>query len=619
MRKLWKRAVSFGTAAALCMGLVQAVPAVGVSAEDFSFTSECEDLQLADGAEVATKVYNDEYPGYTGSGFVWVPNSGTMTFTVDVPETGMYRLMSRCIMYLGEVGEIREGQVTVERSDGSTWSKTAKISRTVDWNDYNWGDLKLTEGENTITFGGGWGFCIYDSMSLTQTPPPDYAKATDELTDSLATAEARSLMKYLKSVYGSHIISGQQEIYGGGNDGDMELEFDYIQEKTGKLPAIRGFDFMNYNPLYGWEDGTTERAIEWATERNGIVTASWHINVPIDFDNYELGDAVDWKECSYKNYQASNSTFNTSNAVIEGTKEYEYFQAAMKMLAEQLQMLQDANVPIILRPLHEAQGNEGNYGDGTAWFWWGDRGAETYKELWKLLYTTLTEEYGLHNIIWEYNSYNYANSDTWYPGDDYVDIVAYDKYNCDNNRDDGLNPGTPNLSAISAIYNYLYELTDGKKMVAIAENDSIPSVENLVIENAGWLYFCPWYGDHLMSSSYNDPEQLSEMYNSDYCITLDELPKDLYTAVAFSPSTTVSTQKTETTTTEATGDEPTGIPGDVDNNGVVNGVDLALARQLVAETIQASASVIAEQADYNQNGEFELADVVELTKFLLNL
>ena len=226
----------------------------------------------------------------------------------------------------------------------------------------------------------------------------------------------------------------------------------------------------------------------------------------------------------------------------------------MKDLAEQLTKLQDAGVPIILRPLHEAQGNEGNYGDGTAWFWWGDRGAEVYKELWKLLYNTLTEKYNLHNIIWEYNSYNYANSDTWYPGDDYVDIVAYDKYNCEYNRDDGLSFGTPNLSAISSVFNYLYELTDGKKMVAMAENDSIPSVENMTIENAGWLYFCPWYGDHLMSSTYNDPDELKVTYNSDYCITLDELPKDLYGSAT--PGTTTETKETttaeETTTTEAT-------------------------------------------------------------------
>ena len=55
----------------------------------------------------------------------------------------------------------------------------------------------------------------------------------------------------------------------------------------------------------------------------------------------------------YKNYQTSNSTFNTANAVKEGTKEYEYFQECMKDLAEQLQKLQDANVPIILRPLQD--------------------------------------------------------------------------------------------------------------------------------------------------------------------------------------------------------------------------------------------------------------------------
>ena len=553
MKNFWKRLGSTGVAAALCLGIAQAVPAAVVSAADPLFSSECEDLTLENDAKVATDVYGKAYPGYTGDGFVWVTNAGTMSFTIDAPETGMYRLMTRCIMYLGDTSnDIREAQVTVTRSDDSTAAKTVKIAHTDDWNDFNWGDLKLTKGENTITFGGGWGYCLYDNMTLTQTPKPEYEKATDTPVDPKATKETKALMSYLKSVYGSHIISGQQEIYGGGNDGDSEKEFNYIKDNTGKLPAIRGFDFMNYNPLYGWDDGTSERAIEWAKDRNGIVTASWHINVPIDFDNYTLGDIVDWKECTYKNYQASNSTFNTANAVKEGTKEYEYFQEAMKDLAEQLQKLQDANVPIILRPLHEAQGNEGNYGDGTSWFWWGDRGAEVYKELWKLLYTTLTEKYNLHNIIWEYNSYNYANSDTWYPGDDYVDIVAYDKYNCDYNRDDGLSSGTPNLSAISPIFNYLYELTNGKKMVAMAENDSIPSEENMVIENAGWLYFCPWYGDHLMSSQYNDPAQLKKMYTSDYCITLDELPEDLYGGASVEPGTTLTTKETSETVSETT-------------------------------------------------------------------
>ncbi len=628
MKRIFGKCGALVTAAAIGSALCASLPMGTMAASEANviFESECEDLKLADGATVATKVYEDEFPGYTGEGFVWVPNSGTMTFTVDAPKEGMYRLVSRCIMYLGEEGTIREGVVKVKRSDGSTWSKTVKISRTIDWNDYSFGDIKLTEGENTITFGGGWGFCIYDSMTLTQTPPPDYAKADDTLNDPDATPEAQSLMKYLKSVYGKHTLSGQQEIYGGGHDGDTEKEFTWLQENTGKQPAIRGFDFMNYNPLYGWEDGTTERAIDWTKNKNGIVTASWHINVPIDFENYTLGDAVDWKVCSYKNYQASNSTFNTANAVVEGTKEYDYFQLAIEDLAEQLLILQENDVPVIFRPLHEAQGNEGNYGDGTAWFWWGDRGAEVYKELWKLLYTTLTEKYGLHNLIWEFNSYNYENSPTWYPGDEYVDLVAYDKYNVENNRDDGLTSG-PNVSAISSIFNYLVELTDGKKMVAMSENDTVPTVENMVIENANWLYFCPWYGDHLMSDRYQDPATLSEIYNSEYCITLDELPEDWRTG--FSGSGNTETKPSETTTTEGSATTTTATEtATTPESTATTATTTATGSETVTETTTTQTTTVTETTtgsgetpdgmigDVNVDGGVSLADVVILNKYI---
>ncbi len=642
MKRFLKRIGNIGVAAALVFGVVQAMPVSVVTAESPLFSAECEDLEIKD-ATVTTDVYGQEYPGYTGDGFVWVTNGGTMTFTVDAPNTGMYRLMTKCIMYLGNSGESREAQINVTRSDGSTWTKTVKISYTDTWNDYSWGDIKLIEGENTITFGAGWGYCLYDSVELTQTPPPDYSKATDTLIDAEATSETVALMKYLKSVYGSHIISGQQEIYGGGNDGDSELEFRYIEDNTGKLPAIRGFDFMNYNPLYGWEDGTTERVIQWVKNNPysetgvGIATASWHINVPIDFENYEIGDLVDWTKCTYKNSQASNGTFDTKNAVIEGTKEYEYFQMAMEDLAEQLKILQDNNVPIILRPLHEAQGNEGNYSDGTAWFWWGDDGPEVYKELWKLLYTTLTDKYNLHNIIWEYNSYNYANSDTWYPGDEYVDIVAYDKYNCDYNRDDGLSSGTPNLSAISSIYNYLYELIDGEKMLAISENDSIPSVENLQVENAGWLYFCPWYGDHLMASRYNSVENLSEMYNSEYCITLDELPVDLYSGSTETPETTTTVKETTTTVDMTTTVEETTVSaeettttmtttvtegvvlyGDVNQDGRVDITDAVMLNKAIADTIILNAEA-SRNADCYLDNELSTNDAAALLEFLIQL
>ena len=665
MKKNLKRALTTAVAGVMsvnCLALSSVLQA-GAATAKYEFESG----KLTGDAEVKTDDGNA-----SGGSYVFLKTGGDeISLTVPSEKTGMYTVK---VSYSAPYGDkIQNLYVNGVDQGQCSFASTAEGV----WKELDLGTVKLTAGDNTIAIKGSWGWTNFDYLTVEEATLPDITASDTTCSDPAATKEADSLMKYLSSVYGKHIISGQQEIYGGGNDGDSEKEFNYIKDNTGKLPAIRGFDFMNYNPLYGWEDGTTERAIKWAKEQNGIVTASWHINVPIDFDKYTLGDEVDWKKCTYKNYQTSNSTFNTANAVKEGTKEYEYFQECMKDLAEQLQKLQDANVPIILRPLHEAQGNEGNYSDGTSWFWWGDRGAAVYKELWKLLYTTLTEEYGLHNIIWEYNSYNYANSDTWYPGDDYVDIVAYDKYNCDFNRDDGQSSGTPNLSAISPIFNYLYELTSGKKMVAMAENDSIPSEENMVIENAGWLYFCPWYGDHLMSSQYNDAAQLKKMYTSDYCITLDELPKDLYGNANTEPGTTVTTDATTDTTAETTTEttattdvsvvtttedtaettvsetteavettvessatetsadttattasettvttkgavEAATLYGDINLDGRVDITDAVLLNKAAANAVSLSAQQQA-NADCDESGEVDSNDAVVLLKFLVSI
>lgn len=591
-----KKFLSLITAAAIsAVNLAVAAPCVSaIEGGEVLIKAECEDLS---GAELWTSIYENQLPGYSGEGFAYV-TSKAITLEVEAPEEGMYQIDVRYAQILDKSG--RDQTISVNGK-----KNMIKFPYTDKWTDISMGVFRLNKGTNEIEISPQYGYAAYDTITITKAMPNDYSKATSTLTDSNATSETKALMKYLKSVYGNHILSGQQEIYGGGmnGDGNMEKEFDWLLENTGKLPAIRGFDMMNYNPLYGWEDGTTERLIDWVTKKGGIATVCWHINVPIDFKNYTLGDEVDWKDCTYKNYQSSNGTFDTSKAVVEGTKEYEYFMAAVDDLAEQLLLCQEAGVPIIFRPLHEAQGNEGNYGDGTAWFWWGDRGAEVYKELWKLLYTTLTEKYELHNLIWEFNSYNYANSPTWYPGDDYVDIVAYDKYNVENNRDDGLSSG-PNVSAISRIFNYLYNLVDGGKMLAISECDTVPTVENMTVEDAGWLYFCPWYGDYLMSERYQDSETLSEIYNSDYCITLDELPENLY-----------SNSSVEETTVK-----PVEIVyGDTNCDGLVDISDAVLLKcYLINNKKYAISAQGALNADvHGNNNGLNAQDAVSIQKFVL--
>lgn len=516
MNVFLKRLISTATAAAMALVVgttfVESVVISSTGSNDPIFYSEAEECELLSGASVATDVYGTEYPGYTGTGFVWASNSGGVTFDVKITESAMYEISTRCWMYLGEVGSMRMQNLAI---NGSTVI-SSHVPNNGNWINHSFGFFYLEAGEHTIEIGAeqSWGFILYDTVTFDYADMPDL-NISPSTCDPNATDETKALMKYMTEVYGNKIISGQQEIYGSGNNGDTELEFEYIYDVTGKYPAIRGFDFMNYNPLYGWEDGTTGRIIQWVNQRGGIATACWHINIPQDFTSYTLGDSLDWLECTYK----PTSSFNTANCLDSSTKEYKYLMMAIEDMAEQLLILQDAGIPIILRPFHEAEGNNNTDGSG-AWFWWGSAGADVYRELWKLLFTTLTEEYGVNNCIWEVNLYSYANSAQWYPGDEYVDMVAYDKYE-----------GSPYIwetSAVTSVFLSLVNATNDTKMVALAENDVIPDIDNMVNEGAWWSYFCPWYGDFITDGVTNTTEMLNKIYNSEYVITLDELPSDLY-------------------------------------------------------------------------------------------
>ncbi len=551
------------SAAAIALGSLTAMPAnAEIEAGSVILQSEAEDCTVTSGGTVATKVYNDEYPGYSGEGFVWAGNAGGVSFDVDLKEGAMYEVITRCYSYLGD----RNQCLAIDGENATTIT----IPLSSQWEDVSFGYFYIPAGKHTIEIGssGSWGFILYDTVTFGKAKMPDL-KIDPTPVDQKAIPEAKALMKFLTSSYGKQVLTGQQEIYGSGHDGDYEYEFRYLEETTGKLPAIRALDFMNYNPLYGWDDNTTERAIDWVTNKNGIITASWHINVPIDFDNYTLGDQVDWKQCTYKNYQASNSTFNTANVLKKDTKERAYFDEAVRMLAEQLLRLQEAHVPIILRPLHEAQGNYGRYGDGTAWFWWGDRGPEVYKELWKLFYTELTETYGVHNCIFEINLYELDNSIEWYPGNEYVDMIAYDKYE-----------GSPyrwGTSPATSVFLSLVADSGDTKMVALAECDKIPAIDGIVNEGAWWSYVCPWYDDYITSESNNTKALLKEFYNSDKVLTLDELPADLY-----SSGGSDVTVPEETTTAKQQPDDDK-LLGDVDCNDKVNVADAILLAQYLAE------------------------------------
>lgn len=540
-KKFLKKFSSAVMASALALNTLAVVP---VFAEGGKYEFE-------EGTLVDAKAFDGDKDGNAvanSSGqLVFLQDAGeTATVTVNVKEAGMYTLTIATYTPYGAkthnllINDVDQGQISfVENTEGVVETELGKF--------------KLNAGDNTITVKSSWGWTYLDYIRVDTASLPAIT-SSNKLSDSKATSATQSLMNYLADVYGKHIISGQQEIYQYGPH-DFEWEFEYIKEKTGEYPAIRGFDYGNFTcPAFGSDDGSTTRIIDWVKNKNGIATSSWHLNVPTDFASYTSGSKVDWSQTTY----SEKTDFSPSKAATPGTKENEYYMQALTTLAAEFKKLEAENIPVIWRPLHEAEGGGGETG---SWFWWGREGSEAYKKLWIYTYKTLTEDFDCHNLIWEWNSYAYATSKDWYPGDEYVDLIAYDKYNCTD-----WSSGNPvlihNDSAISGTFYNLVDMYEGKKMIAMSENDSIPTLENLLTEKAGWLYFCPWYDggsdniNFLSNPVFNTVEDLTTMYQSDYCISLDELPENLYSYE--SSGNTDPTDPTDPIVTTATTAKPTG-------------------------------------------------------------
>lgn len=542
------------------------------------------------GAEIYTDHVGENDDGQkfdlSGATCVFIGQKGTGTsVNVEIDKAGLYDL----IVCYAEPYDLNK-KVQYLNINGSNQGEVS-FAYTLEWKEISAGIVKLDAGTNTIEFESYWGYTFFDYL-IVKPADEKYTnlKVDKTLVNPNATAEAKSLMSYLCDVYGKHILSGQQELCGSHNYSASEAEFTYIQEKTGEMPAVRGFDFMNYrgNGLL-WDDECAQRVIEWYNEKNGIPTVCWHWFSPAD-----IGKKAD------NSFYTESTTFSISKALTPGTAENTALLNDIEFMATKFQELEDAKVPVLFRPLHEAEG---------AWFWWGAEGPEPCVELYRLIYDKFTNEYGLDNLIWVWTSYTYATSLKWYPGDDVVDIVGYDKYNAKD--------GLPNGSAIASTFYSLVRLTNGNKLITMSENDTIPQVSNLINEGAGWLYFCPWYGWWLTGEQNNPVEWLIEMYKSDYCVTLDELP-ELNTYPASGDTSSPTAKVTPTPTKTASTPTPAVIVGDVNGDGSVNSIDFGYFRMYLLGTIKEFPVATALKAgDLNSDGNINSIDFGYMRMFLL--
>ena len=124
----------------------------------------------------------------------------------------------------------------------------------------------LKAGSNQITVESSWGWTYLDSLKITERAAAG-ASVSAKLSNPESTKKTQSLYAFLCDTYGKHVIAGQQESTWMGSE---DYEFNIIKNACGKLPALRGLDYMGQD----FAD-CNRRAKAWAA-KGGIVTICWH-------------------------------------------------------------------------------------------------------------------------------------------------------------------------------------------------------------------------------------------------------------------------------------------------------------------------------------------------------
>ena len=478
----------------------------------------------------------------SGGAYVYM-QSGSIEWTVTVDSAAKYVLTFYYSGYEGYkiqvlyVNGTQVAELVCNQEDEITFDSSQVVT------------TKLNAGENTITIYASWGYTYYDYMTIEAAEPVTFDVSSTLVTDG-STDNAYKLYGFLKENFGSSTISGVMT-------GDVSFDYDYdnmeltetdsteyalftqedletIYSLSGYYPALVGFDMIfatgDQSHTNGWYLGYTEKTIKLSEElweRGGIPNFTWHWKVGADSGFYYSGSGTPASTFALTDAfsDSASATWDTSSEA------YQLLIADIDTVSKWFLQLQDAGVPAIWRPVHEAAGG---------WFWWGAYGSNLYVALYQLVYDRMVNVNGVKNLVWVWNierdptiGYDYTalNAD-WYPGDDYVDIIGVDVYN--------------DYYDYSSVYTYwdkIVEVMGTSKILALTENGPIPDIDSMVTDGAMWSWWMPWYNSwsagHLNKTS---SDTWAKNMSDERVWTLDKMPGwDNYTPIKKTATKVAST------------------------------------------------------------------------------
>ena len=234
-----------------------------------------------------------------GTGYVEGFDEGTDKITFSVPATAS-QLYDLKLVYSGPNGD-KYTYVVLNGAGGSQVS----LPSTTTWTTVSAGQVLLNAGNNTIEIQNNWGWYLIDSIILSPSPKRGAHKITTQPVSPNANADAKALLKYLGSIYGKNILSGQQD----------QASLDWVTANVGKTPAILGLDLMDYTQSRidrGASSTDVDKAIAF-NKKGGIVTFVWHWGAPVGlYDNA----TQPW----YSGFYTAATDFNIETALKVGRR-----------------------------------------------------------------------------------------------------------------------------------------------------------------------------------------------------------------------------------------------------------------------------------------------------------
>ena len=455
---------------------------------------------------------------YSGGKYAKPADASGITFTVTVEETAVYDITTKVLIKQYDwitskivVNGVEAGSMlTTPRNCDSSYVIAASA--------------KMKVGENQITVGNQ--AIGVDYITVERHPDPEFKISAAPVTPN-ASESARKVYSFLRENFGKKTISGMMisDQNFNYNYGDMKIippggctpadsckytdeqvswkgqtDIAEFYKRSGHYPAIGGFDMLfaaGGHHEEGWFRGYTENNLlmtEDLWNMGGIPTYTWHWKVGEDTvfytkDTYPM-NGFNASGCTegVKGTSESNTCFNYTKAfkgdkcqeIDETSQEYKDIVADVDIVSGYFKQLQEKGIAVVWRPLHEASGG---------WFWWGTASAECYVQLYRLVFDRMVKTNKLTNLIWVWNintdpkfGYDYsALNAAWYPGDEYVDIVAVDIYDPLNDHNSAAN-----------YYNKIVSDVGTSKMIALSENGAIPDIDSIAEDKAYWSYWMTW-------------------------------------------------------------------------------------------------------------------------------